>query len=747
MQTILNLQERTASIQRIFDEKKLTFTLPANKPPDISFLSIGDAKGRINAIVTPLGLPIISGLHQNSLYLKNFLAQFVKLKATVKDKYYTKENWSPWRDNACFADGMQPVVYYECNGKKKTISVWDMLPVDRYWIDETNVLRTICQCGEIELTVDIFADVESGLLVQNFNLKNTISEKLKAGMYYYAPVNPAGKGLEWSHEYKDCEDYFYSYLAGNSCYYHDDTGYLTFTSNKQEFWVLGGDRNPQSVYCGDKPAAFEWIFDENRNNAPLKSVENDVIDTALRYDLGEIYPGESCGMSMYLGFFENTDANAAAMELHKLISGANGDERLKRSVQFWNDWYSTGNVPVTGNKDIDSYIKKISILLKSISWKNGGISANPGELAQTYLRDSIWAYYGLAMAGFLDDAKKGILCLEGYTYLYGLQNNVMNDEKANAVIAKGFDENTEFAIDTPLYSMDDPAILIYTIGKIFEKDPDDLHFFRQVWPFIKYSVKIGERDIGKLGTVAQNEGFQDDMIHWRFRRSNSYEKGLPGLECVPWNMFWVTGIAFAAKIGYALGHNQDAEHCENLSNKIRGNIEKHFWNDERNTYAYFYDPGANEKYGGDRTYEDYTTENHSGGGHFVFPNHPLMCALTASFWSDYTDKSNSRAMECLKAVKEAYHLKLPETALGIEDAVFPSMGTEIVRLTHSLVFAGDPDAEKYFMWIVKNTPLAGIPENFPSNGRAVRCWENGELIGLFRDWYDIQIKTKNGMED
>jgi len=33
-------------------------------------------------------------------------------------------------------------------------------------------------------------------------------------------------------------------------------------------------------------------------------------------------------------------------------------------------------------------------------------------------------------------------------------------------------------------------------------------------------------------------------------------------------------------------------------------------------------------------------------------------------------------------------------------------------------------------WLVEKTPLAGIPEVFPTNGRAVRCWEIGEMLGV-----------------
>ena len=109
---MLNLKERMAPIQKYYDDRKLSYRIPENKPPDISYMSIGDAKGKIHAMVMPLGLPIISGLHQNSVVAKNFLANFVLLEATVSDRCFTETDWNPWSTSQCtFADGMQPAVW------------------------------------------------------------------------------------------------------------------------------------------------------------------------------------------------------------------------------------------------------------------------------------------------------------------------------------------------------------------------------------------------------------------------------------------------------------------------------------------------------------------------------------------------------------------------------------------------------------------------------------------------------------
>jgi len=45
-------------VRRILCKKELSFAISGDKPPDISPLSIGDARGKMNALVTPFGLAI-----------------------------------------------------------------------------------------------------------------------------------------------------------------------------------------------------------------------------------------------------------------------------------------------------------------------------------------------------------------------------------------------------------------------------------------------------------------------------------------------------------------------------------------------------------------------------------------------------------------------------------------------------------------------------------------------------------------
>ena len=739
----MNLKTQMQGIASVFYQKKYVYVVPADKPADISPLSIGDGKGILNAIVAPVGLPIITGIHQNSFGCENHVAGFVQLAPTVVKGNHSRPDWSPWGYSLGFADGMQPIV--RCTKGAQTSVFWalDMTPRDRYWIEETNVLRTVCGCGDLELITDDFIDVESGLLVRNISLRNVGSEALKVGLYYYAPLNASGRWLpNWQ---KDVADAMFDFRDGNRCSYQEETGALAFSSTyeltaaeKQSClnnqwvsrwtWVLGSDRMPQAHCCGNKPESMEWILSDRAS--PLrKSVASGVVDAALYFDCGTLAPNQSVRFSLYLGAYRDTDEKSAAQRQAVLVGTAQGADRLKRAVQGWNRWYAGGNPRSTGDAQVDAYAKRILVMLKAMAWQNGGISGNPGELAVTFTRDGVWAYLGFLDAGFLKEAKQGLLFLEACATTQGLQNCVSQTEQVNAVLTSGLDAKAVFP-PTAVYSMDDPAITLYLAGKLFEKDPADLAFHRRVWPFVQYCAALAERDLGRLGTVAQTDGFQDDMINWRFRRVDKDGRSVRGSECVPWNMFWVVGLSQAAHIGSALGYADQARRYEQLAGRIRGNIEKYFWSEERGEYAYFYDPAAHAQYAdGPSPYETFTSISHVGGGHFVFPKLPLIHGLTVPLWSGYS--RDERAMKCLRAAKAAYPA-LPDNLLEI-DQCMPSMATEIVRMAHGLLLAQDPGAAQWIHWLIKNTPLAGLPENLPTNARPVRCWENGEMVTLLMD--------------
>jgi hypothetical protein len=62
----MNLKTQMQGIAAVFDQKKYVYVVPADKPADISPLSIGDGKGILHAMVAPVGLPIITGRHHPS---------------------------------------------------------------------------------------------------------------------------------------------------------------------------------------------------------------------------------------------------------------------------------------------------------------------------------------------------------------------------------------------------------------------------------------------------------------------------------------------------------------------------------------------------------------------------------------------------------------------------------------------------------------------------------------------------------
>ena len=107
---------------------------------------------------------------------------------------------------------------------------------------------------------------------------------------------------------------------------------------------------------------------------------------------------------------------------------------------------------------------------------------------------------------------------------------------------------------------------------------------------------LAKRDIGSLGAITQNSGFQDDMMNWAFPRGVDPYGSYPGVTCGYWNMVWVSALEHAADMAGELGHSEEKEEYSLLAGQIRRVIENRFWNEELKQYAYFHDPATRESY-------------------------------------------------------------------------------------------------------------------------------------------------------
>jgi hypothetical protein len=226
--------------------------------------------------------------------------------------------------------------------------------------------------------------------------------------------------------------------------------------------------------------------------------------------------------------------------------------------------------------------------------------------------------------------------------------------------------------------------------------------------------------MGSLGTIAQNDGFQDDMLKWAFWRGDVMLSGEAGIECSYFNMMWVSALETASAIATTLGHTTESTHYASLATGIRSALENTFWNEQKQRYAYFYDPTAQSSYNGNTRFEAVAGPS---GGQFVFPTPGLVHGMTMPYFCHYGDNAHTQAsFQAARAIIEP----LPEGDLVMNNS--RGMAMEYARYIYAQALLDDPATETNINWLVKNIPLAGMPEFMPWAVRATFLWSCGEAL-------------------
>jgi hypothetical protein len=200
------------------------------------------------------------------------------------------------------------------------------------------------------------------------------------------------------------------------------------------------------------------------------------------------------------------------------------------------------------------------------------------------------------------------------------------------------------------------------IGEIWHQSSNsDTAFIRQAWPFVKHLVSLGQRDMGAMGTIAQNGGFQDDMLHWAFQRPGS------GVECSLIDMIWVAALQYASQIATALGDAARATQYSALATSIRNNIEGRFWDAGKQEYAYIHVPDSRSL-----NRSDYAQVSDGGAGWYIFPNTRLAMGESMPYWVAYAAAAHARrSLDLAKAA----------ISLPAGDLVRANYGTATQNLT------------------------------------------------------------------
>jgi len=702
---------------------------PGNVASDISWLPLGNCSGRLVAVEAPAGLPIITSMRAPCSG-PSVVGGVRDLEIDYVGEAGERAAWNPWK--ICFEDGMQPAVGIIADGRVKVFWPLEMRPVSRRWIGHSNILETVNAAGEFELTTIDFMPIDEPLLLRRFVLKNISGAVLSMRLYHYCPLNPSGRYLRTYSRKRD-----YRHIeSDNRCKADGERGRLIFSCENPRgaSWLVGSTRAPSGVMCGEFPQVYEAV----RSGAVSAAVESaGVVDGALYFDFPEVAPGAGETVDILTACRRGETVEEAEARFAQLLGEFDADRALERTRQFWSGWAGESAVPGGKRGAVEETVRRLLSVIKACTWDIGGMPCDQGELTDFYFRDSLRPAAALSLFGHHDEAEGVLLALQAYASKYGYNNCNDYEEWVGEAVRAGCEGVSGFK-DTKEFSVDDPALVVYTAGRMWQTSGRD-EFVRRIWPLVEYSVNLGLRDMAPIGAIAQNAGFQDDMMNWAFPRGEDPYGSAPGLTCSYWNMVWARALELASQMAGHLGKADLAREWREEAAGIRRVVDTEFWNEDLGRYAYFHDPVERAAY-----FEDtrFTAVGDGRAGQFVFPQPPIANGATMLHWCGYT--TGERAERTYESVRERL-FPLPDELVvnGPFDSTLcytshryhgADQSISYARLLYAACEVGDVEAaDALAEWLVRHTPLAGVPEVLPTGVRAVQLWPCGEvLIALHR---------------
>lgn len=213
-------------------------------------------------------------------------------------------------------------------------------------------------------------------------------------------------------------------------------------------------------------------------NQPTKvNLQNDFY--ILKTDTFDILPENELNTGLYHHIdFEHKEKNK--LDYIDFIRSRNIEEDSEKCIIEWNKWIKTDGLLAIQHQRIRDIVEGTLILTKMQQNRDGGFIATTRRYPLSYLRDSHAALRGLLAAGYIEEAKKFILCEDHKFKIFGRVPNAV--EMGNDSYAHDFGSSGNHASETPAY-------YVLSVRNYFEKT-DDLEFIKKIEKSLKSSVDI-----------------------------------------------------------------------------------------------------------------------------------------------------------------------------------------------------------------------------------------------------------------
>lgn len=245
----------------------------------------------------------------------------------------------------------------------------------------------------------------------------------------------------------------------------------------------------------------------------IPSIEGKIGDISQMITGGKITIFEHSSLPATLIFHSETSIpyNGYSNPIYQLFAAGKSKEEALSQLNFaiknienlyddtlceWKKWHAVSNYPLVNlSHDLQYYWRISNSLLRMSLQENGApilIGFQPYQ-GNVWVRDGIWIITTLALAGHLEESKKG---------LYSLASYLKEREDGNYYFAYNV---TTGVPNEHSYKNDTTGLILYGIWNVWNLSKDD-NIINNLWPIIEHSADwiINNRD--ETGLISRDAG-------------------------------------------------------------------------------------------------------------------------------------------------------------------------------------------------------------------------------------------------
>lgn len=728
--------------------KRYSYDEGSRTPRDISSIPLGNGRGKIMAVENNMGLPIISWLAAPLNSYQQVVAGNNIYYVNYKNDVFFHPHYAPTGLHF-FDDGLQPVVTVLPEKEEQEAKVFwcmDMQAESRSLLDDSRVLQTITKAEGFRLTTTDFVGWDQDVLYRVFRLENTSGSPRAYKLSHYMPINPFGRftdpnAVAWREKWRE-------QLPYNSVKWDKDYDALVFYTQKPENapipnwgwyyhgdpavpnWIVLANRKADAYDCSTKPGVMDHL------DAGVQGcgAACGIVDAQMSFSTGELAPGETFEVAFAIIPTEAGTDQPDQLREKILPMGSSCSDLIHHALSGWNQWLSIARIPEDAAPEERSLVRRNLCTLKVCIREDGLIAADGYVYADYFTRDVLKPARVFAKYGYQAESRQILLSLAAEISIKGIVNWSNRKIDVDAIIEKGFDEDK--IPKTEKCTPDCPQEYLLAIATYFQCYPEDTDTLEKLYPMIRYLTAIRNQYANDEGLVESDDATNDDFLQWSFWRTSErdWQNGRHGLICCYFNMEWVSSLEKVAVLADRLGNTEDASTWRKWAAQTRDSIEKRFWNEQLEQYAYFYDPNPIDQYGTSGVNNPqiaYIAVDDDQGGRYVFPDPPLIHGQTIPFLSGYS--RDERAYRAYRVTREQTGKLRDIFSLRKERADRASIYYQYIQ---AMILAKDPDVHEGIQWILHETPLTGPPERFPINRSAPLAWCTADTLLAMAYYFD-----------